>query len=100
MLAFLDRSNIGNAALAGMEEDLHLSSDQYDWLLTIFYITYVIFEVIKHVQLLIALNNGIDGFKVRTAILENLSSPCRRRNSGVLVVSIYFKRTINHIDLC
>ncbi|KAF2739561.1 MFS general substrate transporter [Polyplosphaeria fusca] len=44
LLAFLDRSNIGNARIAGMEDDLHLSSDQYDWLLTIFYISYIIFE--------------------------------------------------------
>lgn len=26
-----------------MEEDLHLSSDQYQWLLTIFYISYIVF---------------------------------------------------------
>ena len=44
MLAFLDRSNIGNAEIAGMEKDLHLRGDQYDWLLTVFYITYIIFE--------------------------------------------------------
>lgn len=44
MLAFLDRGNIGNARIAGMSEDLHLNGDRYDWLLTIFYITYIIFE--------------------------------------------------------
>ncbi|CAD6564658.1 MAG: hypothetical protein ASARMPRED_005625 [Alectoria sarmentosa] len=44
MLAFLDRSNIGNAVLAGMTRDLHLVGDRYEWLLTIFYITYVVFE--------------------------------------------------------
>lgn len=27
-----------------MEHDLHLSSDQYEWLLTIFYIAYIVFE--------------------------------------------------------
>ncbi|KAF1942500.1 pantothenate transporter liz1 [Clathrospora elynae] len=43
LLAFLDRSNIGNARIAGMEEDLHLSSAQYQWLLTIFYISYIVF---------------------------------------------------------
>ncbi|KAL6710534.1 hypothetical protein ACN47E_008582 [Coniothyrium glycines] len=43
LLAFLDRSNIGNARIAGMEEDLHLSSSQYQWLLTIFYISYICF---------------------------------------------------------
>jgi len=38
MLSVLDRSNIGNARIAGMSTDLDLTSDQYDWLLTIFYI--------------------------------------------------------------
>ncbi|CAN9437135.1 unnamed protein product [Alternaria alternata] len=43
LLAFLDRSNIGNARIAGMEDDLGLSSPQYQWLLTIFYISYIVF---------------------------------------------------------
>ncbi|KAG8527447.1 uncharacterized protein KY384_007599 [Bacidia gigantensis] len=44
MLSFLDRSNIGNAKVAGMYNDLHLSSEQFEWLLRAFYITYVLFE--------------------------------------------------------
>ncbi|KHN93924.1 Major facilitator superfamily domain, general substrate transporter [Metarhizium album ARSEF 1941] len=44
LLAFLDRSNIGNARIAGLETDLDLSGDQYEWLLTIFYIAYILFE--------------------------------------------------------
>ncbi|KAF7592921.1 hypothetical protein BBP40_012242 [Aspergillus hancockii] len=44
LLSFLDRSNIGNAKIAGMTDDLHLSSSQYEWLLTAFYITYILFE--------------------------------------------------------
>ncbi|KAJ5670435.1 uncharacterized protein N7477_005798 [Penicillium maclennaniae] len=44
LLSFLDRSNIGNAKIAGLEEDLQLSSSQYEWLLTAFYITYIVFE--------------------------------------------------------
>lgn len=44
LLSFLDRSNIGNARIAGLETDLSLSSAQYDWLLTAFYITYIAFE--------------------------------------------------------
>lgn len=35
LLAFLDRSNIGNAKIAGMQHDLHLTSGSYTWLLTI-----------------------------------------------------------------
>ncbi|KAI9893139.1 MAG: hypothetical protein M1814_000687 [Vezdaea aestivalis] len=44
LLSFLDRSNIGNARIAGLTEDLSLSSNQYEWLLTGFYITYILFE--------------------------------------------------------
>ncbi|KAF2496711.1 MFS general substrate transporter [Lophium mytilinum] len=44
LLSFLDRSNIGNARIAGLERDLALSSSQYEWLLTAFYITYIVFE--------------------------------------------------------
>ncbi|PIG86292.1 MFS transporter [Aspergillus arachidicola] len=44
LLSFLDRSNIGNAKIAGMTDDLKFSSSQYEWLLTAFYITYILFE--------------------------------------------------------
>ena len=44
VLAFLDRSNIGNARIAGMDEALHLEGNRYQWLLTIFYISYILFE--------------------------------------------------------
>ncbi|CRL21507.1 Sucrose/H+ symporter, plant [Penicillium camemberti] len=44
LLSFLDRSNIGNAKIAGLKDDLQLSSSQYEWLLTAFYITYILFE--------------------------------------------------------
>ena len=44
LISFLDRSNIGNAKLAGLTHDLHLSDDQYAWLLTAFYLTYIAFE--------------------------------------------------------
>ncbi|EEA26207.1 hypothetical protein EYB25_003452 [Talaromyces marneffei] len=44
LLSYLDRSNIGNAAIAGMRTDLGLDSGKYAWLLTIFYISYTLFE--------------------------------------------------------
>lgn len=59
MLSFLDRSSlstllilsslltltdIGNAKIAGLEEDLHLDSDKYEWVITAFYIAYICFE--------------------------------------------------------
>ncbi|KAK9236289.1 major facilitator superfamily domain-containing protein [Lipomyces kononenkoae] len=44
VLAFLDRSNIGNARIAGLQESFNLTSNQFDWLLTAFYISYISFE--------------------------------------------------------
>jgi MFS family permease len=37
-------TDIGNARIAGMVEDLDLTSIQYEWLLWAFYITYIAFE--------------------------------------------------------
>ncbi|PWN42544.1 MFS general substrate transporter [Ceraceosorus guamensis] len=44
MLAALDRSNIGNAKTAGMNENLGISDPDFQWLLTIFYISYCLFQ--------------------------------------------------------
>ncbi|PTB45795.1 uncharacterized protein TrAFT101_001230 [Trichoderma asperellum] len=47
MLSFLDRSNIGNARIAGMDEDLQSDPPRdnwYQWALTSFYIAYIAFE--------------------------------------------------------
>ncbi|KAG6225119.1 hypothetical protein E4U26_003277 [Claviceps purpurea] len=47
LLSFLDRSNIGNAKIAGMDIDLQTTpprSDWYEWALTAFYVSYISFE--------------------------------------------------------
>lgn len=40
LLNFLDRGNIGNAAIQGLAEDLKLTGPQYNWCLTVFFFTY------------------------------------------------------------
>ncbi|KAF5679516.1 hypothetical protein FCIRC_6129 [Fusarium circinatum] len=45
LLSFLDRGNIGNAKIEGLQEDLKMSPDQYNWCLTVFFFTYAAFEV-------------------------------------------------------
>ena len=45
LLSYIDRTNIGNAKVAGLQDDLHLSSGQYSLALIVFFITYVLFEV-------------------------------------------------------
>ncbi|KAM7222761.1 major facilitator superfamily transporter [Rhypophila decipiens] len=47
MLSFLDRSNIGNARIAGMDDDLQSvppKKDYYEWALAAFYMAYIAFE--------------------------------------------------------
>jgi hypothetical protein len=47
LLSFLDRSNIGNAQTAGLSSgkgSIHETDAQYQWLLTLFYIPYILFE--------------------------------------------------------
>ncbi|KXN73679.1 MFS general substrate transporter [Conidiobolus coronatus NRRL 28638] len=45
LFSFLDRVNIGFARVYRMEEELHLTPDQYSWTLSIFFVGYVLFEV-------------------------------------------------------
>ncbi|CAJ2501270.1 Uu.00g041230.m01.CDS01 [Anthostomella pinea] len=45
LLSFLDRGNIGNAKIEGLQEDLGMTADQYNWCLTVFFFTYAAFEV-------------------------------------------------------
>ncbi|KAF2828767.1 MFS general substrate transporter [Ophiobolus disseminans] len=45
LFCFIDRANIGNARLAGFEKDLHLKGYNYNQVLSVFYISYIIFEI-------------------------------------------------------
>ncbi|RSM15864.1 hypothetical protein CDV31_004806 [Fusarium ambrosium] len=45
ILNYVDRTNIGNAKIAGMQDDLSLTDDNYAWVLSIFFFGYLICEV-------------------------------------------------------
>ncbi|KAF2100193.1 MFS general substrate transporter [Rhizodiscina lignyota] len=51
LLAFLDRSNIGNAKIAGMTEDLNLVGLDYNVALSIFFVSYSFFEIPSNIVL-------------------------------------------------
>ncbi|KAI6041325.1 major facilitator superfamily domain-containing protein [Pisolithus marmoratus] len=51
LLCFLDRTSIGNAKLYNMETALHLTDTQYLLCLTIFFVSYAIFEVPSNIVL-------------------------------------------------
>ncbi|KAH7138152.1 major facilitator superfamily domain-containing protein [Dendryphion nanum] len=45
LLAFLDRTNIGNAKIQGLTEDLDMHGSDYNIALFVFFIPYILFEV-------------------------------------------------------
>ena len=45
MLIVLEGGNIGNAKIEGLQDDLNMTDDQYNWCLTVFFFTYAAFEV-------------------------------------------------------
>ncbi|KAK7978202.1 major facilitator superfamily domain-containing protein [Apiospora saccharicola] len=51
LMSFLDRTNIGNARLAGMEDDLGMKGHDYNMTLTIFFISYAAAEPVTNALL-------------------------------------------------
>ncbi|KAL2865433.1 major facilitator superfamily domain-containing protein [Aspergillus lucknowensis] len=51
LFAFLDRINIGNARLLGLEDELGMEGHQYNIALFVFFIPYILFEVPSNVLL-------------------------------------------------
>lgn len=49
VLSFLDRINIGNARIQGLEKDLNMKGQDYNIALLIFFIPYILFEVPSNV---------------------------------------------------
>jgi MFS family permease len=45
LFCFIDRANIGNARIAGLDKDLELQGYDYNVLLSVFYISYILFEI-------------------------------------------------------
>jgi hypothetical protein len=45
LLAFIDRSNIGNARIDGLAEDLHLDANKFNIALAVFYVPYICVDV-------------------------------------------------------
>lgn len=46
LLSFLDRSNVGNARLEGLTKDLDITPNEYLTGLTLFFVGYIMFEVL------------------------------------------------------
>ncbi|KAF2876337.1 major facilitator superfamily domain-containing protein [Massariosphaeria phaeospora] len=51
LISFLDRTNIGNAKIDGLQEDLRLTNGQYNATLSIFFVSYSVFEPLTNILL-------------------------------------------------
>ena len=51
MLSFIDRINIGNARIQGLEADLHIVGNDYNIALQIFFLPYILLEVPSNIVL-------------------------------------------------
>ncbi|KAL4966096.1 major facilitator superfamily domain-containing protein [Aspergillus stella-maris] len=112
LLSYMDRTNIGNAKVAGMETDLDLDSNRYSIALVVFFVGYVVFEVpsnmlLEHIRPNIYLPSimfawgvmtigmafvksyhGLIGFRIAMGILEAGFAP-----GVLLVISSWYKKS-------
>ncbi|KAF9969751.1 hypothetical protein BGZ73_007748 [Actinomortierella ambigua] len=51
LFSFIDRVNIGNAKVAGIEKALGITSTQFNMALTVFFIGYILFEIPSNIML-------------------------------------------------
>lgn len=51
LASFLDRANIGNAKIEGLEKDINITGTQYNIALSVFFISYSIFEPLSNILL-------------------------------------------------
>ncbi|CAG8951871.1 hypothetical protein HYFRA_00005675 [Hymenoscyphus fraxineus] len=80
LFCFIDRANIGNARLNNLERDLGLKGDDYNKILSIFYISYILFEIPSNMACkwigpgwyLPAISLGFGIISVCTAFVHNI----------------------------
>ncbi|KAH6685921.1 major facilitator superfamily domain-containing protein [Plectosphaerella plurivora] len=87
LFCFIDRANIGNARLAGFERDLQLKGNDYNTVLSVFYISYIILEIpaimlcklVGPGWFLPLTSVGFGLVSILTAFVSNLSEVCAVR---------------------
>ncbi|KGO74106.1 Major facilitator superfamily domain, general substrate transporter [Penicillium italicum] len=82
LFCFIDRANVGNAKLAGFDKDLGLVGYDYNAVLSIFFISYIIFEIPSNLMCkwvgpgwwLPAITLGFGICSVATAFVNDMAS--------------------------
>ncbi|KAL8321401.1 hypothetical protein RB597_007623 [Gaeumannomyces tritici] len=87
-IAYLDRSNIGNAAIAGMTGDLELTGDRLNVAVTVFYITYITFEIPAALSLKLAGPRRLIPFFIISWSLVVVGSAFVTNHAGLLATRL------------
>ncbi|CAI4217674.1 unnamed protein product [Parascedosporium putredinis] len=105
LFCFIDRANIGNARLAGLEKDLNMTGTyDYNQLLSIFYISYILFEIPSNIAckwmgpgwFLPILALGFGCASIGTAFVKDMPQACGVRfvlgvfESGMMPGTSYY----------
>jgi len=51
LIQFMDKTTLGSSAILGIQKTTHLTTNQYNWLGTIFYLSYLVFEFPQNLAL-------------------------------------------------
>lgn len=86
---FIDRSNIGNARIAGLEKDTKLHGNQFNILLAVFYIPYLLVEMPSNIIMKkVKANRWIPLLVVMWGIVTILTSLVQNF-SGLIVIRLF-----------
>ncbi|ETN37097.1 uncharacterized protein HMPREF1541_08087 [Cyphellophora europaea CBS 101466] len=87
LMCFVDRANIGNARLAGLEPDLGMSGYDYNVVLSVFYVSYIVLELPSNMAckwigpgwFIPFLTLGFGAASIATAFVDNMAQLCAVR---------------------
>lgn len=82
LCSFFDRTNVGNARLYGLEEEIGISDHQYDMGLAVFYATYIFGEIPSNLIL--------------KKVTPSVWLPCLAFFWGIVAMSTGFIKTFPH----
>jgi sugar phosphate permease len=89
LLSFLDRANIGNAKIAGMVKDAHLTGLKYNIIAAVFFIPYALAEVPSNVLLkLMRPSRWIPSIMVAWGLIMTLMCLCKTFKS-LLIARVF-----------
>ncbi|KAJ8130992.1 hypothetical protein O1611_g2635 [Lasiodiplodia mahajangana] len=108
LFCFIDRANIGNARLAGFETDLGLKGYDYNTVLSIFYISYIVFEIPSNLAckwigpgwFLPAISLGFGISSLGTAFVQDRAAACGVRFVlGIFEAGMMPGKCISHREM-